>query len=354
MYKKIIPVFVSIAMLWSLFSFSAAATGVERSQTTTGFGSYLLNLFTSWQKENPDAPPSEYDGFGRGGGFESSYMGNWRSDTAACPSSEALGGYHYIDPDVPSRMSGFGSEGTDWEFCCLYCHEYFTVTGDSLSEAYKDYVDTFPATGITSSGSIIWDTFYSFSGAGYYGCVRLANRFPQIDYAYSDSLPYTSVGSYYDEVPTTSYTLDVEQKAILATCSSKYFSFGYKLSFQCPVSGSYRLLSSPKYSCHVLGTDGKYIDLNSSFLESTLFQHYFADDLIVVYAPCSHYTIFGPNSPVYCSYGTGALYFPLYEIIPDSAVDSSGTYSSSSRPTSIIRCVAPLGSFAGHHIRHSP
>ena len=156
MYKKIIPVFVSIAMLWGLFSFSVAATGVERSQTTTGFGSYLLNLFTSWQKENPDAPPSEYDGFGRGGGFENSYMGNWHSDTAACPSSEAPGGYHYIDPDVPSRMSGFGSEGTNWEFCCLYCHEYFTVTGDSLSEAYKDYVADFPASSVDSKGYLYW------------------------------------------------------------------------------------------------------------------------------------------------------------------------------------------------------
>lgn len=332
MYKKIIPVFVSIAMLWGLFSFPVDATGVERSQTTAGFGSYLLNLFTSWQKENPDAPPSEYDGFGRGGGFESSYMGNWHSDTAACSSSEAPGGYHYIDPDVPSRMSGFGSVGTVWEFCCLYCHEYFTVTGDSLSEAYKDYVDTFPATGITSSGLLVWqptwDQLYS-------SVDPLSSTFSVYVKNSSYLIPhgFTDYSNYITCKPLNLYKISVSWDR---TYKSGFASFAPNY-VQAPISGYYSSVDD-----YVFVT-GEYVDVSSqdillfsrsvSYYSSPVLSRSFyeAGDWIRL----SGFQIGSISaSGSYTSSHRAVLSTIPLVIVPDS-FDSS-LYDCSSRPSSII------------------
>ena len=90
-------------------------------------------------------------------------LGAWISNVAAgicgqvCDASDDH--WHHADESDYLKVS----EGSDGTYAvrakCKYCHKEFIATGltpDSLSTAYSDYVNTLPAQGYDSAGTLLW------------------------------------------------------------------------------------------------------------------------------------------------------------------------------------------------------
>jgi len=97
-----------------------------------------------------------------------------------------------------------------------------------------------------------------------------------------------------------------------------------------PVSGSYKYCRS-SWPYNILLASGEQFSGEEYHLAASVFTHCNAGDAVKSFTGRITFT----PSPV--SYGTVMAYFPVYEVIPDSALDinSGDTYNISSRPTSI-------------------
>lgn len=100
--------------------------------------------------------------------------------------------------------------------------------------------------------------------------------------------------------------------------------------FHVPVAGSYALLDSHLCDFRILDSSG---NLTSGSLENSsgTFTHFNADGLLSF----SSRTIEAPFRS--SNYSSLSVYFPVYEVIPDSAIDisSGGQYNITTRPTTI-------------------
>ena len=257
---------------------------------------------------------------------------------AACPNSED--GYHHSSSSLGHVTGFFGGETPYYDCICSYCGAKFTAYESDLKQSYDEQVESLPVTGYNSAGGLIWDTWYSFTGTGSLG-------FPcWSSYSYTFSLTWEEFNSfpatvgmgddygYYLTPYSTFYSLDSNNSAILASTvkSSGAFYPGFKTTVTVPVSGSYRMISSFKYSYRCVGTNGN-IYTDSGNYSAGRFAHYGVGDSIEVSSSFDAMVRENGNYVMY-SYGSGMLKLPLYEIIPDSAM-SGDTYNINTRPTSI-------------------
>ena len=65
-------------------------------------------------------------------------------------------GYHYAD-SLFSDHVGEGKDGAKYaEAICKFCGEHFLCYATDLPPAYDDYVETLPASGYNSDGSLLY------------------------------------------------------------------------------------------------------------------------------------------------------------------------------------------------------
>lgn len=263
-------------LILSVSAFPAYAVSIGSPlYDTIDFYTYVYGIYKGWREGHPDTDYSQYSGF-RGGGFGS-------------------------DPD---RVGG-GS-----------------FSKDESKTAYDDYVQTLPAQGYTSAGRLTWQPTVSdldLSRCEYYQ--------PRSKSRYSSDLSV---------LPFEQGTI-----CIIPLASGNGLSYSYSTSsgvlnlysgfdfyFQAPISGSFGLIESPRYSSRWVIDGGSVIQTSGSYSSSS-FLHCSAGEIL----ECSRLYVDGPSNYRILSFFF-EHYFPFYEVIPDSSL-SETTYSTTTRPTSI-------------------
>lgn len=223
---------------------------------------------------------------------------------AVCPKSDD--GYHHSSSYEIDRGNGYFTS------ICSFCGQKFKAYESDLQQSYQQQVSDLPATSITSSGSLIWQAqvanldFLSFITSwtnislDFSSADSSANTFP---WSYSSS----STFSVYDWFP---------QCGII----------------NLPVSGSYCELSGIDVSLRGVQSNGIVYTYTLSHDKGT-FAHYDISKYHIIYKNSPHF----PSSlPSFVS-ASFLIHLPVYEIIPDSAIDfnSNTQYNVNTRPTTI-------------------
>lgn len=92
------------------------------------------------------------------------------SFSSACSASDD--GYHHA-----SSYTREGKDGT-YQCNCIYCGDVFIATESDIKQSYDNYVETLPATGYTSDGSLQYSPVHDYfelsysSGSAYGGLAR--------------------------------------------------------------------------------------------------------------------------------------------------------------------------------------
>ena len=167
--------------------------------------------------------------------------------------------WHHADESDYLKVS----EGRDGTYAvrakCKYCHKEFIATGltaDSLSTAYSDYVNTLPAQGYDSAGTLLWQPNWSdiifpstlSSIASMNGSIVTisSSGFNFIDRTYPSSNPTaqctagvsgTVIGISYSAIDH----FDPDPRIPSNALSVSPFS----AKFAVPIAGSYTLVQSP-------------------------------------------------------------------------------------------------------------
>lgn len=226
-------------------------------------------------------------------------------------------GHHHASSYVWDDIGGY------YDCICQYCGNFFFAREKDLADAYDDYVSSLPAQGITSVGHLIWQpTFADVSASDGYHF-----SFFSSPTAFS-SLPY--------DVSVVSFSADISSNSVRAshTPSRSYINHktGYLyFSVIAPMSGTYGVLPLyPCFSIRAVDETGNIFEQNGDFSQGSFF-HY--DQGGTVSTPKVYYSLSVTGSWSAVSH----WYFPVYEVIPDTALDiSSGdTYNITTRPTSI-------------------
>lgn len=183
--------------------------------------------------------------------------------------------------------------------------------GRFSKERYDEWVSDLPATGVTSSGNLIWQVC----------AANVRNVF--ISTAGRTDLDPSSVDP---SATTLSHLYDFGS----GFCINGWY--GHCDVINLPVSGSYRLTHCPCYNIGFVKSDGTVSKLTWSASEGT-FKHYDATKSSE-YIYCTYPDIAGAPYAVTASF---TLILPIYEIIPDSAIDfnSNTQYNVNTRPTTI-------------------
>ena len=246
-------------------------------------------------------------------------------DDDICPHSTAADGHHNFvqkHTQVGGRVGNF--------YICEYCGK---SAGEVGEEAYQQQVDGLPVSGITSAGRLIWYTWDSFDGAGEYG--HLSNTYSGSKifsyheatglpfWAYREQSTYNTWGVYY--------SVDSSGKAL--SCITRqpnytqyYFGFGVKCNLSVPVSGSYKRLPTTFYASRLQLTDGTVEEDSAFYSSDGSFVHHDLGQAFSISFTKQFYS--------YCAYASAVVSFPVYEIIPDTAI-SGDTYNIITRPTTI-------------------
>ena len=172
-------------------------------------------------------------------------LGAWISNVAAgicgqvCDASDDH--WHHADESDYLKVS----EGSDGTYAvrakCKYCHKEFIATGltaDSLSTAYSDYVNTLPAQGYDSAGTLLWqpnwsDTnYWNFSVSGTGGTTKY---FSSADGQYSNNSTSLVKVSFSG---TQFFVNALLQEAFYLTVG-----FSPKHTFVAPISGRYTCIT---------------------------------------------------------------------------------------------------------------
>lgn len=189
-------------------------------------------------------------------------------------------------------------------------------------------MEELPAQGIMSSGHLLWQP-------------SIADCNPNTDNPYSAN--HFSVVSN----GTTVYFSDFSDSDLVSylssnngvKCSFSNYSFSSSVVFYFNpvIVGSYRRVESPFYSYSCVDRSGQFYSGSCDYIADASFVHYeltksllFSERRFKVVSDIS-------GESIHVSFGNLYLYFPTYEIIPDSAidVDSGDIYNIQSRPTSI-------------------
>lgn len=194
---------------------------------------------------------------------------------------------------------------------------------DELKQKYDAYVETLPAQGYTSAGRLTWQPTVSdldLSLCKYYA-------------------PYSGGSLYTSDLSVLPFEKNTIRIVPLTSGNGLSFSYstsnaasgfrsGFDFSFKVPISGSFGRLESPRYFSRWVVTDGSIKQTSGSYTSSS-FSHFSAGEnfsslMSVVNAP----------SGLYITSFSFENYFPVFEVIPDTAI-SSDTYNINTRPTSI-------------------
>lgn len=251
-----------------------------------------------------------------------------------CPSSPDK--YHHGNVPV-GGIGVFGSGGTDdngkfvWH-TCDYCGEQFKVYASDLQQSYDAQVAELPATGYNSAGCLMWqptvaDIDYSrfesqtvSGGTGYEIVKKLPHTYSYGEAYYSISSNVNGTGLEY-----------------ISSGGSNMFNLCTGIYFKVPVSGSYRY---DKITCsyNILLVSGKRLS------DIVIFE---PDPVGFSHSETGRKLYFGYGpvdlaSRKDVSYGTASVPFPIYEVIPDTAI-SGDAYTINSRPTSITSDYGIIG-----------
>lgn len=319
-FRKIIPFFCVFSILFSLAPVPANAAGSEWG--IYSFWDQAFKDFEQWLGLNPEATPAEYEGFGGGARDGGGFMNYWRSDSPTCTSSDAPGGYHYIDPD--DRGGGAGVESGENVYMprCLYCHELFKISGDSIAEAYKNYLNS------------LENTVVSFGGPGL-RCYP--SSFVNMAEVSSLSDIQQEPGDW-NSSQQTRYFPDPYTMVQTSITGSFYHSY-VNVYFQVPVSGNYfiswpaNVYSSSSFNILSWGKDQYYglkypgSDYSSPAISTQ--SYYFSSDVIYAFQVYPYASL---------KYGYLTTHATSVSLIPDESTFSGAVIDASdmnSRPTII-------------------
>lgn len=245
-----------------------------------------------------------------------------------CPSSPDK--YHHGNVPV-GGIGVFGSGGTDdngkfvWH-TCDYCGEQFKVYASDLQQSYDAQVEELPATGYNSAGRLIWHSYYGFSGSGFVLSNTSALYF--IDFS---RLPYKrSSGALTERLELLSEEKCLKFSHFRSDSSSYYLYGAVSFKLKAPISGTYFLMNTPYCVSSGVKTDGSLGSLSKDYSKGSS-GHYLVGESFSTPSVKNH-----SSTTNYVS-GVTYIYFPYYEIVPDSSIDgtSGDTYNITSRPTSI-------------------
>ena len=245
----------------------------------------------------------------------------------ACGQVCELSGDHWHHADESDYLKV--SEGRDGTYAvrakCKYCHKEFIATGltaDNLSTAYSDYVNTLPAQGYDSAGTLLWQPRWiedTVTSSAYLTVTR----------AYSGDKDRLSLFKFNDNTvvseidlddPVYSYSISGSKVIVqVGTRSEFYLAFRNSSShyFCAPITGKYTCLSS-SYSYF-----SKYVSASETICQGRS-QWEYANYSKYVDAG-SAVGISSYSTSVGSSWGirgTFELYTPLYSIEP---FDENGT-----------------------------
>ncbi len=227
-------------------------------------------------------------------------------DKDICPKSPNTNGLHEF---VKTTTTVDGKTGL--YYVCRYCGK---SAGEVGKDAYSQQVESLPAAGYTSSGNLIWQV----------SSVNLSS--------YSIFAYYPGSGRTLYFVSSDNLSLNDKDNGFYGSSSSGdrvgWVYPDVKIS-NFPVAGSYRVIESPALSGRAVSS-GKIITVMAYYSVGTWF-HFNPTSTFSVHS--SHSEDF-PSSWTYFSF---ECYFPVFEVIPDEAIDTtpSGQYGINSRPTAI-------------------
>lgn len=241
-----------------------------------------------------------------------------------CPKNpNILGGRHEFEKKV-TRVDG--KDGVFW--ICKFCNQN---ASDLCAEAYDNQVAELPATGITSAGRLIWQPTFADANANISGS---SDNYFRVSY-YEGSYPCTV---YLNAIPNCeAITIFSDNTGFICAYSNSYFKSRFGFYFNPVIAGSYRQIESLCYSYSCLDQSGTSYSGSVNYSAGTAFLHYDASTVLSSVRSSVFNICPDLSASATVTFGTVQYHFPVYEIIPDSVVDTSagGQYSVTTRPTSI-------------------
>ena len=233
-------------------------------------------------------------------------------------------GYHYAD-SLFSDHVGEGKDGAKYaEAICKFCGEHFLCYATDLPPAYDDYVETLPASGYTSEGSILWSPKHECFYVGTYTSGGLNPYYCPHGPEWNGTLP--------NFLPTFDCsTLSVSIRPAVGSEQTGFSRAGLFISDTYPIDGYYMGIESPTYSGTALlyGTSSwASVEGKPYAAESSALFHYAG----VAFSKKFSYSVSFGGSPAYVSF---QLFSPVYKIIPFNPSGISDIYNTTTRPTSI-------------------
>lgn len=233
---------------------------------------------------------------------------------SVCPKSDD--GYHHSSSyEVDEKNGWFIS-------ICSSCGQRFKAYESDLKQSYDNQVAELPATGITSAGQLIWqptvkDIVFPFTFRGLLSESASVNVLPwsHVSGASESSLSANSSGTGFD--------------MRVQNCSSIVFA-ELSIKFNAPVSGSY-FCGPYSFSYSVVSRPNGEIVSDTKFVDENL------SPLYVSFGNAISFNFGRTFQSAQCSSGVASFNFPIYRVVPDSALDTSagGQYSVTTRPTAI-------------------
>ena len=228
--------------------------------------------------------------------------------------SSSSDGLHH--GNLTGRMPTMGGK-IMYEAKCNYCGDPFFIEDAQVSDAYTDYVNTLPAQGYDSAGTLLWQPRWSDAVAG--------------------------KGVFGSASQTFDITIGLSRKySDFARCSASgsclKFSFSYQsqtgyycdvlnAKFSCPISGYYRRLDSAHWTCSALQnpkrgetTDSQYSDSSNWPSQDTGSRS--VGETVSVFCPGSSF-----GHAVSLKGGVVDVYTPVFSIVPaDQPVITNNYY----------------------------
>lgn len=227
-------------------------------------------------------------------------------------------GYHH--------SNGFIKDGQDGYFRCVCkdCGQEFRGYASDLAPAYDNYVETLPASGYTSEGSILWSPKHECFYVGTYTSGGLNPYYCPHGSEWNGTLP--------NFLPTFDCsTLSVSIRPAVGSEQTGFSRAGLFISDTYPIDGYYMGIESPTYSGTALlyGTSSwASVEGKPYAAESSAVFHYAG----VAFSKKFSYSVSFGGSPAYVSF---QLFSPVYKITPFNPSGISDIYNTTTRPTSI-------------------
>jgi len=260
-----------------MLSFPAAAITGEEAALGLGILQFAYQLYHDWKTEHPDTPDSEYPGFNPGGLYG-------------------------------------GGAGRD-----------------DLSAAYSDYVQDLPATGIDSSGGLIYSVPFTRLKIGY-GAV--GSHLDQCISFGNDPRPGTATISDLESVFKCPFNLTADNTSFdisFVTNSSVALGFMFYLDEKAPVFGTYTPIQK-SFNVYRWDSNGCHIDIGYLWDADQLKSFYRVKDAVLL-SPCSEWVDGTLKWGFRYAVSMPSISF---QVIPDNtSIVSGDTYNITTRPTSI-------------------